>query len=52
MKIGPFIIATDRSSDYDDKKLYPVSVRDFDNENGQGQIALLSLPELTADSTG
>jgi hypothetical protein len=52
MKTGPFSIATDGSCDYDDKKLYPVCVRYFDNEKGKVMSVLLTLPELTVDSTG
>ena len=52
MKIGPFSIVTDGSCDYDDKKLYPVCVRYFDSEKGKVMSVLLSLPELTVDSTG
>jgi hypothetical protein len=38
MKIGPFGIATDRSSDYDDKTFFSVCLGDSYNEKGKVRV--------------
>eukprot|EP00057_Strongylocentrotus_purpuratus_P015562 XP_011670036.1 PREDICTED: SCAN domain-containing protein 3-like [Strongylocentrotus purpuratus] len=52
IKVSPFSLATDGSTDYDDVKLYPICVRYFDPDEGRTLSVLLSLKECNKPSTG
>jgi hypothetical protein len=52
LKMGPFSLATDGSTDMDCKQLYPLIVRYFDPDRGQIMCVLLTMAENREASTG
>lgn len=52
IRVSPFSMATDGSTDYEDVKLYPICVRYCDPNSGKVNSVILSLKECNKPSTG
>ena len=52
IRVSPFSVATDGSTDYEDVKLYPICIRYCDPADGLVKSVILSLRECNKPSTG